>query len=368
MLYSGGRLVVKFGGTSVRDDFREAVTFVSRLWDENEVAVVVSAIKGVTDALIKFSCTGEGFEWIEKVHRDFAKKYRIPFEVFIGPLRELKKLSREDFPSFGAYRDHVLSYGEWLSGLAFAEALRREGIQAELFEPWEIIETDGNFGNARVDITKTSQNLKVVEEALERGRVTVIPGFVGSYNGLRTTLGREGSDYTAAVLGKGLNAKAVLIMSSVDGIYTADPRRVVSARLIPFVSYDELYVASKAGMKAIHHGAIDVVRGIPIIFGRTRDWSIGTIAGYESSSLPILVHKVNGEEAVITAVGVSEIPGFETESGSERGIPWARIEVSTSRLGSTLNRLHLLLVGGRVNLPRTLSIVHERRGVSANNV
>ncbi|WP_367884402.1 hypothetical protein [Thermococcus sp. JCM 11816] len=91
-----------------------------------------------------------------------------------------------------------------------------------------------------------------------------MPGFVGSYNGLRTTLGREGgSDYTAAVLGKGLKARAVLIMSGVDGIYTADPRRVVSARLIPFVSYDELYVASKAGMKAIHHGAIDVVRGYP---------------------------------------------------------------------------------------------------------
>ncbi|WP_054839889.1 hypothetical protein [Thermococcus sp. JCM 11816] len=180
MLYSGGRLVVKFGGTSVRDDFREAVTFVSRLWDENEVALVVSAIKGVTDALLKFSRTGEGFEWIEKVHRDFAKKYGIPFETLAAPLRELKKLSREDFPpSFEAYRDHVLSYGEWLSGgLAFAEALRREGIQVELFEPWEILETDGNFGNARVDIAKTSRNLKVVEEALERG--AGLPSFQAS--------------------------------------------------------------------------------------------------------------------------------------------------------------------------------------------
>lgn len=124
--------MVKFGGTSVRDDFREAVTFVSRLWDENEVALVVSAIKGVTDALLKFSRTGgEGFEWIEKVHRDFAKKYGIPFETLAAPLRELKKLSREDFPSFEAYRDHVLSYGgEWLSGgLAFAEALRREAYR-----------------------------------------------------------------------------------------------------------------------------------------------------------------------------------------------------------------------------------------------
>lgn len=366
MLYSGGRLVVKFGGTSVRDDFGEAVTFVSRLWDENEVAVVVSAIKGVTDALLKFSSTGEGFEWIEKVHRDFAKKYGIPFETLAAPLRELKKLSREDFPSFEAYRDHVLSYGEWLSGLAFAEALRREGIQVELFEPWEIIETDGNFGNARVDITKTSQNLKVVEEALERGRVTVIPGFVGSYNGLRTTLGREGSDYTAAVLGKGLNAKAVLIMSSVDGIYTADPRRVVSARLIPFVSYDELYVASKARMKAIHHGAIDVVRGIPIIFGRTRNWSIGTIGGYESSSLPILVHKVNGEEAVITAVGVAEVPGFDGENGSELGIPLVRLTVPSARLGSTLNLIHFRLIADRISPPRALSII--RGGVSAGNV
>ncbi|ALV62500.1 Aspartokinase [Thermococcus sp. 2319x1] len=367
MLYSGGRLVVKFGGTSVKDDFKEAVTFVSRLWDENEVAVVVSAIKGVTDALLEFSSTRKGFEWIERVHKDFAKKYGISFEVFIDPLRELKNLSREDFPSFEAYRDHILSYGEWLSGLAFTEALRREGIPVELFKPWEIIETDGNFGNANVDMGKTSRNLKVVGEALESGKVAVVPGFIGSYCGLRTTLGREGSDYTAAVLGEGLKARAVLIMSDVDGIYTADPRRVVSAKLIPFVSYEELYVASKAGMKAIHHGAIDVVRGIPIIFGRTRDWSMGTIAGYESSSLPILVHRINGEKAVITAVGVPEIPGFESENGSERGIPWARIEVPASRLGSTLNRLHLLLVSGRVNLPRTLSIVHEREA-SANNI
>lgn len=128
MFYLGGRFVVKFGGILVRDDFREVVIFVFCFWDENEVVLVVLVIKGVIDVLLKFLRIGEGFEWIEKVYRDFVKKYGIFFEIFVVLLREFKKFLREVFFFFEVYRDYVFFYGEWFLGLVFVEVLRWEGI------------------------------------------------------------------------------------------------------------------------------------------------------------------------------------------------------------------------------------------------
>ncbi|MDV3103234.1 aspartate kinase [Thermococcus waiotapuensis] len=364
MLYPGWTLVVKFGGTSVRDDFRDAVSFVSRLSDENEVIVVVSALKGVTDALIDLASGKGNLAEIVSFHIDFIRRHNLPLEPFRGVFEELKDVlgRRDEFPSEEAFRDQVLSFGEWISGIAFTEALKREGISVELFEPWEIIATTGDFGNARVNIVETSRRVFPLKRALREGKIAVVPGFVGGFKGYRTTLGRNGSDYTATVLGKALDAKAVLIMREVDGIYTADPGRVPSARLIPFLSYDKLYLAAKAGMRAIHPGAVDVAKGTPLIFGRTRDWNVGTVVGYESSSLPIIAHRVVGDTAEITVIGTTEVPGFETETGSERGIPWARLRVPTARLGSTLNRIHWLIVERNTPRPRTLSLLSAPMG------
>lgn len=236
----------------------------------------------------------------------------------------------------------------------------------EFFELWEILEIDGNFGNVRVDIVKIFRSFKVVEEVLERGRVVVVLGFVGFYNGFRMIFGREGSDYIVVVFGKGLKVRVVLIMSGVDGIYMVDLRRVVLVRFIFFVFYDEFYVVLKVGMKVIYYGVIDVVRGIFIIFGRMRDWSIGIIVGYELFSLLILVYRVVGEEVVIIVVGVVEVLGFDGENGFELGIFLVRLIVLSVCLGSIFNFIYFWLIVDRISLLRVLFIICG--GVSVGNV
>ncbi len=354
MLCSGGRFVVKFGGSSLRDSFEEALSFVSRLWDENEVVVVVSALKGVTDMLEGISRGNGSVQSVEELHLEFAKRKGVSPSVLSPILEELRgintlNLSRE------AFRDHVLSLGEMLSGIIFTEALRRRGIPAVLFEPWEILMTDGRFGNAEIDLRASRKTVKPVEEALEEGLVPVVPGFVGGYSGFRTTLGRNGSDYTASALGSLLGASGVIIMSDVEGIYTADPRKVLGARLIPFVSSGEAYVAARLGMKVLHPKAAEVAG--PIHLGRTRDWHIGTVVGDESSGMPIVTYRVEGSDGIVSVVGVDSLGSFPFERHEEKGIPWVSIRVPLSRLGSALNAIHWEVVGRRIMFSRTLSTV-----------
>ena len=359
MLCSGGRFVVKFGGSSVRDNLWEGVSFTSRLWDGNDVIVVVSALRGVTDKLEEVALGKGNPEEIERLHIEFAEGNGIEPGILSPFIRELEEtlVSRDSFPSEEAFRDHLLSIGEMLSGALFAEALRRRGVPASLFEPWEVLRTDGRFGDARIDLRGSKKTVRLLEEALDEGIVPVVPGFVGGYNGFRTTLGRGGSDYTASALGTLTGAKGVFIMSDVDGIYTADPRRVMAAKLIPFVSAGEASLAAKLGMKALHPRAVEVAGGIPLYLGRTRDWHIGTLVGDESSGMPIVTHRIEGEEGIISVVGVDSVSGFPYESHEENGIPWVSIRVPRLRVGSTLNAVHWEVVGRRVAISSSLSSV-----------
>ncbi len=359
MICSWGRFVVKFGGSSVRDNFAEAVSFVQRLWDGNDVAVVVSALKGTTDALLEVALGHiSGYELLE-LHRAAAVRGGIDPSVLSPVFKELKEVFplRESFPSTEAFIDHVLSFGELLSGILFVEALRRRGIPSVLFEPWNVIKTDGRFGNAEIDFSESAKAVGDVRDALEDGVVPVIPGFVGGFGEFRTTLGRGGSDYTASALGGLLDATGVFIMSDVDGIYTADPRRVILAKLIPSVSRKEASLAAKLGMKALHPKAVDASGGKPIYLGRTRDWHIGTLVGEKSSGMPIVTHRIEGERGIVSVVGVDSLPGFDFEYGEENGVPWVSVTVPRLRVGSTLNSIHWEVVGNRLVPPGTLSSV-----------
>ncbi|MCD6372464.1 MAG: aspartate kinase [Thermococcus sp.] len=366
MLCSGGRFVVKFGGSSVRDYFEEAVSFASRLWDGNEIIVVVSALKRVTDSLLSIAEGRGSIEKIERLHVEFAEKNGIDPSILSPFLRELRGAlaSRDSFPSEEAFRDHVLSVGEMMSGALFAAALRNKGIPAVLFEPWKILRTDGRFGNARIDLPKSRNAAGLIDEALDEAFIPVVPGFIGGYDGFRTTLGRGGSDYTASAVATLTGAKGVFIMSDVDGIYTADPRRVTSAKLIPFVSSEEASIAAKLGMKALHPRAVEAAEGVPLYLGRTRDWHIGTVVGEESSGMPIVTHRVEGEEGIISVVGVESVREFPFESHEENGIPWVSIRVPRLRVGSALNTIHWEVVGSRVSISSTLSVVRMEAWIS----
>ena len=366
MLCSGGRFVVKFGGSSVRDHFDSAVSFTSRLWDGNDVIVVVSALKGVTDSLLDIAGGRGSVEEVERIHSEFAERNGIDPLVISPFVEELEGAltSRSSFPSGEAFRDYLLSLGEMLSGALFTEALRRRGIPAVLFEPWKLLKTDGRFGKARIDLSRSRRAVHPLEEALDEGFVPVVPGFVGGHDDFRTTLGRGGSDYTASALGNLTGARGVFIMSDVDGIYTADPRRVMAAKLIPFVSTQEASLAAKLGMKALHPGAVEAAEGIPLYLGRTRDWHIGTVVGEESSGMPIVTHRIEREEALISVVGVDSVRGFPFEGHEEDGIPWVSIRVPRLRVGSALNAVHWEVVGSRLVLSSTLSVVRMGAWIS----
>ncbi|NJE09176.1 aspartate kinase [Thermococcus sp. M39] len=329
-------LVVKFGGSSVRKMFWEAVNFTKRLADEKEVAVVVSALKGVTDILDSYARSGNS-EIARGVVGDyiiFAEKYGLSPESIRNLADNLFSAFSKSFPSEEARRDYILSFGELMSAVLFAEA-----VGGVVVNPWEVIATDGKFGDANADMGKTKALFKPVRELIEEGEIPVIPGFIGGFNGFITTLGRGGSDYTAVIAGAALRAHFVLIMSDVEGIFTADPRIVLDAKLIPFVSYEEALLASLYGLKAIHHKAVKLAREekLLILFGSTENWRMGTLIGESSSGMPIITH--SGGKLLI----INEKLALPYEV-VEEGEMWILYKVPTNKASSAVRTAHRIVL------------------------
>ena len=346
MIYklSNKRVVVKFGGSSIGDSFKKAVELVLKLHEENEVVVVLSALKGVTDALLDLAESKDEsiIEEIAKKHEKLANKSKIDLNSVEILLAELEQVLRNEksFPNKKAFIDHVLSFGERLSVNLFVNALKNSGIEGEAIDAFHIIRTDNSFGNAKVDLGETAKRVKVLEDLLKQNKVPVVTGFLGGYKSFRTTLGRGGSDYTATILGSLLEARAVLIMSDVKGIYTADPKIVRDARLLPFASYEEVLTASMLGMKALHERAIEPVKGkIPIILGKTNNQRLGTLISKINAGMPILAYKIINENlASIGIVGVNEV-NLNAQI-YKRGRNWICFLVRREELENTLNAIH----------------------------
>ncbi|RLF81485.1 aspartate kinase [Thermococci archaeon] len=346
MIYklSNKRVVVKFGGSSIGDSFKEALQLVLKLYEGNEVVVVLSALKGVTDALLDLAESKDEsiIEEIAKKHEKLANKSKIDLNSVEILLAELEQVLRNEksFPNKKAFIDHVLSFGERLSVNLFVNALKNSGIEGEAIDAFHIIRTDNSFGNAKVDLGETAKRVKVLEDLLKQNKVPVVTGFLGGYKSFRTTLGRGGSDYTATILGSLLEARAVLIMSDVKGIYTADPKIVRDARLLPFASYEEVLTASMLGMKALHERAIEPVKGkIPIILGKTNNQRLGTLISKINAGMPILAYKIINENlASIGIVGVNEV-NLNAQI-YKRGRNWICFLVRREELENTLNAIH----------------------------
>ncbi|USH00019.1 aspartate kinase [Thermococcus argininiproducens] len=346
MIYklSNKRIVVKFGGSSIKDSFREALEFVLKLHEENEVVVVLSALRGVTDALLGLAESKDKsvIGKIARKHSILADESGVDCDILEPLFVELECVLKNErrFPNKGAFIDHVLSFGERLSVIIFANALENSGIRSEVVDALHVIKTDDNFGNAAVDFSGTAKRIKLIEKLLNEGKVPVVTGFLGGYKGLRTTLGRGGSDYTATILGSLLEARAVLIMSDVRGIYTADPRIVKDAKLLPFVSYEEALNASALGMRALHEKSICPVMGrLPVILGKTDSYRLGTFVSDISAEVPILTYKpVNENFACIGVVGLREV-NFNAPI-YKKGKNWISFLVKREELENSLNDLH----------------------------
>lgn len=280
-------IVIKFGGSSVANAarIRNVAKIISSY--QEPVAVVCSALGGVTDFLISMSdLAAQGDSSYIKQFDAFRKRHLEVVDellsetskaAFLPELEEnmqvLSHLMQGIFLVMEASprtMDYVLSFGERNANQIVAAYLNQEHIPAEYLDARHVIKTDKSFGSALVDFDLSYKKIRKHFEG--RTAVQVVTGFISSAKGgLTTTLGRGGSDYTASILGAALDAREVHIWTDVDGVLTADPRKVKKAFTIPTLSYAEAMEMSHFGAKVIYPPTIQpaLSKQIPIYIKNT---------------------------------------------------------------------------------------------------
>ena len=280
---------MKFGGTSVGDApcIARVAQIVKDAGREGPVVAVVSAMGGVTNRLIEAARRAEAGD-LEHAHRIF-EALRKQHEIALGALIRdddkrkwisacLSKIFSEGEQLCKGTSllheltprtlDTVSSLGERLSAPMVAGALQELGVGSECVEATELIVTDSYHGGADPLMDRTRDRSQArLRPLLDRGIIPVATGFIGATeNGVLTTLGRGGSDYSATILGAALDADEIIIWTDVDGVLTADPRLVREARTIPDISYREATELAYFGAKVLHPKTLRAVEqaGIPV--------------------------------------------------------------------------------------------------------
>ena len=285
-------VIMKFGGTSVADGegMRRVIGIVRRQLERDPASkppvVVVSAMSKVTDRLIETGrLTTEGdaegatrllTELFER-HVDVAatlvsgddlatleRALRQEFEQLTAKVRQLAE--RRDVPP--AAHDELVATGELASSRIVAAAFRSEAVPAAWVDAREVLVTDGEHTAAMPDVSATCERTQKLVGALrDAGQVAVLGGFIGATaRGSTTTLGRGGSDYSAAIFGACLDVDEIQIWTDVDGMLTADPRVVADPKLVPQLSFAEASELAYFGAKVLHPSTIlpAVAKNIPV--------------------------------------------------------------------------------------------------------
>lgn len=281
---------MKFGGTSVGsvEALRQSAEIVAkgtRKWQH--VVVVVSAMTGITDTLLASAAAAEkGDEPSYTAAIDSIQNYHL--ETIAGLLHEGKTRSTLETQIVGFIQelraychsiqvmgevtprgiDTIAPLGERMNARVFSALLSQMDVKSQAVDASGLIVTDNNFTNAAPLLNPTRERIKNnLLPLMEQGITPVVTGFIGATeSGITTTLGRGGSDYTAAILGDCLDADEVWTWTDVDGVMTADPRIVPSARVIPELSYSEVGELAYFGAKVLHPKTIRPIieRGIPL--------------------------------------------------------------------------------------------------------
>ena len=297
-------IIMKFGGTSLgtAESIENVLRIVCDRIDRDPV-LVVSAHAGVTDSLVEIARTAPGGDAdvskVEEFHRRLLDDLDLPADLLDEQLGEMADLVRgmklvsEASPRV---QDLLLSFGERCSTRVVAAYFNEQGMEAKAVDAFEVgLCTDSNFGRARPlpDDGRIAENLSSIEG------IPILTGFLGrDGDGDITTLGRNGSDFSAALFGNALDAEEIQIWTDVDGVMTADPRLVEGARQIPTMSFGEASELAYYGGKVLHPATIlpAMEKSIPVrVLNTNNPDNTGTVIlpAYEESGAPVraVVHK-----------------------------------------------------------------------------
>jgi aspartate kinase len=336
-------LVMKFGGTSVADigRIRNSALHVKRETDAgNRVAVVVSAMAGHTNQLVA---------WTREA----------------SPLHDAREY------------DAVVSSGEQITAGLMAIILQSMGVSARSWQGWQIpLVTDDSHGSARIDRIEAAELLA----RLNRGEVAVVTGFQGVGPTRRiTTLGRGGSDTSAVALAAALHADRCDIYTDVDGVYTADPRIVPSARRLSRVSYEEMLEMASQGAKVLQTRSVELAmtRGVRVQVRSSFDppetcepalggvaEKIGTLVCDETEMLEH--HIVSGiayakDEAKVTVLKIEDKPGVAAGIFMPLADANINVDMIVQNISEDGRTTDLTFTVAAAELPRALQVLRDHR-------
>ncbi len=328
--------VLKFGGSSVAnaENINKVMEILFTAVQKDTTLVVVSALSSITDMLLQCGAIAaagneaykEILKQIEQRHLD-AASILLPVANQSSVLSNIKKSCNEiEDICNGIFllgelsnriKDRLVSYGEILSSQIIAAALSEKGIDVSWKDSRELIITDSNFNHATVDFSASEKKIKEYLKSTSH-KLIILPGFIAAdKNGTTTTLGRGGSDYTAAILAASVNATVLEIWTDVSGMMTADPRLVTNAKIISQISYQEAMELSHFGAKVIYPPTIQPVmaKSIPTWIKNTfSPEDVGTLIQNQAIENGSKVRGISSINKItllsLEGSGMVGIPGF----------------------------------------------------------
>ncbi|AMC10077.1 bifunctional aspartokinase I/homoserine dehydrogenase I [Lutibacter profundi] len=327
--------VLKFGGSSVAssENINKVIHIVKKSAKKSKIAVIVSAFGGVTNLLLEagdLACANNKF-YLEKLQDIEERHLQIVRELIsinsqssiLGTVK--KMLNKLEDILEGVFlinelsnktADKIVSFGELLSSYIIAEAMKNNNLDVSLKNTKELIFTDENFSNATVKFKKTNT---AIEDFFtqSKNKIVILPGFIAATNkGETSTLGRGGSDYTAAIITAATNAEILEIWTDVSGMFTANPKFVKQAFPIKNISYQEAMELSHFGAKVLYPPTIQPVleKEIPIVIKNTfnpkEEGTLITKISTNKNPIKGISHIENMALITLEGSGMIGIPGI----------------------------------------------------------
>ena len=306
--------ILKFGGSSVSTPQRikSVIEIVKPQLGNQDIALVFSAFGGITDTIIKLSGLAlsgsteykDQLAQLEKQHLDAVREL-IDMQHQSSVLAQVKFMINElEDVLHGVFLvkertprslDYIMSFGERLSAYIISEAFKNAGIAAEFLDARKVVRTDNHFGYAKINFEVTN---KLIRDHFKNHQdLQIITGFIGtSDSGETTTIGRSGSDYTGAIFAGALHATSLEIWTDVDGMMTADPRKVKKAFTVKEMTYEEAMELSHFGAKVIFPATMQpaMINKIPIWIKNTFNPSFpGTIISDQANGKNLIIKGIS---------------------------------------------------------------------------